>query len=225
MQAARPPDAAMPHTVARSQTASEELANALSHGLGAVLAALFSPQLIARALDAGAVHAVAAALFCGSMILLFAISAIYHWMQPGATKELLRRLDHAAIFLFIAGSYTPFMLGSVADAGGPWVLAIVWVIAAFGIVAKCVNRLTHPVLSTALYLGLGWISVFILDPLISNTPTTGVVLLVAGGVLYTLGAIVFHLDERIRYAHLVWHLLVLCASACHFVAVLEYAVL
>ncbi|MEJ8837236.1 PAQR family membrane homeostasis protein TrhA [Ramlibacter sp. AN1133] len=215
----------MPHTQARSQTASEELANSLSHGLGAVLAAIFSPQLIARSLDAGAVHGVAAALYCGSMILLFAVSAAYHWLQPGAMKDLLRRLDHAAIFLFIAGSYTPFMLGSVAEAGGTWVLAIVWTIAALGIVAKCVNRLTHPVLSTSLYLAMGWAAVFILEPLISNTPFTGVVLLVAGGVLYTLGAIVFHLDERIRYAHLVWHLLVLCASACHFIAVLEYAVL
>jgi hemolysin III len=117
------------------------------------------------------------------------------------------------------------MLGSVADAGGHWVLAVVWTIAAFGIVAKCVNRLTHPVLSTSLYLGLGWISVFILGPLISNTPAAGIVLLVAGGVLYTLGAIVFHLDERVRYAHFVWHLLVLSASACHFIAVLDYAVL
>ena len=215
----------MSQAVCRPQTASEELANSLSHGLGAVLAALFSPQLIARSLDAGPVHGLAAAIFCGSMIVLFSVSAIYHWLPQGATKDLLRRLDHAAIFLFIAGSYTPFMLGSVADAGGLWVLAAVWTIAAFGIVAKCVNRLTHPVLSTSLYLGLGWISVVILEPLISRTPPTGVVLLVSGGVLYTLGAIVFHLDDRIRYAHFVWHLLVLSASACHFVAVLKYAVL
>lgn len=214
----------MPHVQTRSQSDSEELANALSHGSGALLAAVFSPQCITRALEAGVIHAVAAAIFCGSMILLFSVSAAYHWLPRGSTKDLLRRLDHAAIFLFIAGSYTPFMLGSVADAGGMWVLAAVWVIAAFGIVAKCVDRLTHPVLSTSLYLGLGWISVFVLEPLISSTPPAGVVLLVGGGVLYTLGAIVFHLDERIRYAHFVWHLLVMSASACHFVAVLNYAV-
>jgi hemolysin III len=209
----------------RCQSEREEIANALSHGLGAVLAALFSPQLIARSLDAGAVHAIAAAVYCASMILLFSVSAVYHWVPAGATKDFLRRMDHAAIFLFIAGSYTPFMLGSVADAGGVWVLALVWTVAGFGIVAKCVNRLTHPYLSTALYLGLGWISVVILEPLFTKTPMPGVVLLVVGGVLYTVGAVVFHLDERIRYAHFAWHMLVLCASACHFMAVLHYAVI
>ncbi|HVE53466.1 MAG TPA: hemolysin III family protein [Ramlibacter sp.] len=214
----------MAQVQSRSQSHSEELANALSHGFGAVLAAAFSPQLIDRALEAGTVHGAAAAIFCVSMVLLFSVSAAYHWAPAGATKDMLRRWDHAAIFLFIAGSYTPFMLGSVADAGGRWVLAVVWTIAAFGMIAKCVNRLTHPILSTSLYLALGWISVVILDPLISNTPPAGVVLLVAGGVLYTLGAIVFHLDERFRYAHFVWHLLVLSASACHFFAVLNYAV-
>lgn len=214
----------MPHVETRSQTASEEFANAASHGAGAVLAAVFSPHCITRALEAGTVHGVAAAIFCVSMVLLFSVSAAYHWLPHGSTKELLRRLDHAAIFLFIAGSYTPFMLGGAADAGGLWVLGVVWTLAAFGIVAKCVNRLTHPVLSTSLYLGLGWISVFVLDPVIRTTPPTGVVLLFAGGVLYTLGAIVFHLDERIRYAHFVWHLLVMSASACHFVAVAHYAV-
>jgi len=214
----------MSNVQSRSQSAAEELANSASHGLGAVLAAVFSPQLIARSLEAGTIHGLAAAVFCGSMILLFSVSAAYHWMPAGSTKDLLRRLDHAAIYLFIAGSYTPFMLGSVAEHGGTWVLAVVWVVATMGIVAKCVNRLTHPLLSTSLYLGLGWMSVVILEPLIANTPATGVVLLVSGGVLYTLGAIVFHFDERIRYGHLVWHLLVLAAAACHFIAVLRYAV-
>jgi hemolysin III len=215
----------MSYVQARSQSKSEEVANALSHGLGAVLAALFSPPLIARSLEAGGVHGIAAAVFCASMILLFSVSAAYHWLPPGPTKDFLRRLDHAAIFLFIAGSYTPFMLGSVADAGGVWVLAVVWTVAAFGSVAKCINRLRHPVLSTSLYLALGWISVVILGPLIARTPTPGVVLIVSGGVLYTLGAIVFHLDDRIRYGHFIWHMFVLGASACHFVAVLRYAVL
>jgi hemolysin III len=215
----------MAHAQIRCQSEREEIANALSHGLGAVLAALFSPQLIARSLEAGAVHGIAAAVYCASMILLFSVSAVYHWVPAGATKDFLRRMDHAAIFLFIAGSYTPFMLGSVAEAGGLWVLALVWTVAGFGIVAKCVNRLTHPYLSTALYLGLGWIAVFILEPLFARTPMPGVVLLVMGGVLYTVGAVVFHLDERIRYAHFAWHMLVLFASACHFMAVLHYAVI
>jgi hemolysin III len=209
--------------VCRVQSPAEEVANSLSHGLGAVLAALFSPQLIENALRAGLVHGAAAAVYCVSMILLFSVSAAYHWLPQGATKDLLRRLDHAAIFLFIAGSYTPFMLGTVAEQGGYWVLTLVWLVATVGIVAKCANRLTHPVLSTAVYLGLGWLSVFILEPLMSAMPRDGFALIIAGGVLYTLGAVVFHFDNRLRYAHFVWHLLVLGASGCHFLAVMRYA--
>lgn len=209
-------------TVCRPQSRGEELANSLSHGLGALLAAIFSPQLIGKALDAGTIQALAAAVYCGSMILLFSISAAYHWIPPGGTKELLRRLDHAAIFLFIAGSYTPFMLGSLADEGGYWILALVWLVATAGTVAKCANRLTHPVLSTAAYLCLGWLSVFILKPLMSSMPMEGLTLIVSGGMLYTLGAVVFHFDDRIPYGHFIWHLLVLFASGCHFLAILKY---
>lgn len=213
----------MSHTASRAQTPSEEVANSLSHGLGAVVAAVFSPQLISNALEASAIHGIAAAVYCASMVLLFSVSAAYHWLPAGATKELLRRLDHAAIFLFIAGSYTPFMLGKMAEEGGYWFLGMVWLVATIGVVAKCANRLTHPALSTALYLGLGWMSVFILKPLMGAIPAEGLTLIVAGGGLYTLGAIVFHLDERIPYAHFVWHLLVLGASGCHFLAVYRYA--
>lgn len=213
----------MATTAYRIQSPSEEVANSLSHGLGAVLAALFSPQLIANALRIGKLHGAAAIVYCASMILLFSVSAAYHWLPPGRTKDVLRRLDHAAIFLFIAGTYTPFMLGSLAEEGGFWILALVWLVATVGTVAKCANRLTHPVLSTALYLGLGWLSVFILQPLMSAIPPEGLTLIVTGGALYTLGAVVFHFDHRIPYGHFAWHLLVLGAAGCHFVAVLRYA--
>ena len=213
----------MSATVCRAQTPSEEVANSLSHGLGAVLAAIFSPQLIGNALQAGTTQALAAAVYCASMIVLFSVSAAYHWIPPGSTKAFLRRLDHAAIFLFIAGSYTPFMLGALADEGGYWILALVWLVATVGMVAKCANRLTHPILSIATYLGLGWVSVFLLKPLWGSLPVDGLALIVSGGVLYTLGAIVFHYDDRIRYGHFIWHLLVLGASGCHFVAVMRYA--
>jgi hemolysin III len=214
----------MAHTACRAQTPSEEIANSLSHGLGAVLAALFSPRLIGQALEAGSAQGIAAAVYCASMILLFSVSAAYHWVPPSRTKDLMRRLDHAAIFLFIAGTYTPFMLGSLAQEGGTWLLALVWLVATVGTVAKCANRLTHPFISTGLYLGLGWFAVFLLEPLMHAIPPEGLALIVAGGVLYTLGAIVFHLDERVPYAHFAWHLLVLGASGCHFVAVMRYAV-
>jgi hemolysin III len=214
----------MSQIACRAQSSSEELANALSHGLGAVLAAVYSPELIAHALRAGTVHALGAALYCGSMILLFSISAIYHAVPAGATKDLLRRLDHAAIFLFIAGSSSPFLLGKLADQGGYWIVALVWLVATVGGVAKCANRLTHPFLSTALYMGLGWLAVFMLQPLMAAIPSGGIALIVAGGILYTIGAVVFHFDERVPFAHFAWHLLVLGASGCHFVAVLRYAI-
>ena len=212
----------MATTACRAQSPSEEVANSLSHGAGALLAAIFSPQLIGNAFHAGAVQGLAASGYCASMILLFSVSAAYHWLPQGATKQLLRRLDHAAIFLFIAGTYTPFILGKMAQESGYWILALIWLVATTGTIAKCANRLTHPILSTALYLGLGWLSVFILEPLMHTMPPEGLALIVTGGVLYTLGAIVFHFDERVRYAHFVWHLLVLAASGCHFVAVLRY---
>jgi hemolysin III len=211
----------MAHALSRAQSSNEEIANSLSHGLGAVLAAVFSPQLIANALQAGMAQGIAAVVYCASMILLFSVSSAYHWLPQGATKDLLRRLDHAAIFLFIAGSYTPFVLGALADEGY-WFLATVWLIATVGTAAKCANRLTHPVISTGLYLGLGWLAVFILQPLMTSLPPEGLALLVTGGALYTLGAVVFHFDDRIPYAHFVWHLLVLGASGCHFVAILRY---
>lgn len=211
-------------TIGRAQSPSEEIANSLSHGLGALVAALYSPQLLDNALRSSTTQGLAAAVYCASMILLFSISAAYHWLPQGPAKALLRRLDHAAIFLFIAGSYTPFMLGTVVEQGGYWILALVWLVATAGTVAKCANRLTHPVLSTAVYLGLGWLSVLFLEPLMSALPREGLALILSGGVLYTLGAVVFHFDDRIRYGHFIWHLLVLAASGCHFLAVLRYVV-
>lgn len=208
----------------RPQTAGEEIANSLSHGLGAVVAAAFAPQMIQSALASGAMQGLAAAVYCASMVLLFTISAVYHWLPAGHTKDLLRRLDHAAIFLFIAGSYTPFMVGLLGEQGGYWILTVVWLVATVGMVAKCANMLRNPIVSTALYMGLGWLSVFILHPVMGSLPTDGIALIAAGGLLYTLGAVVFHFDDRIRYAHFVWHLLVLGASGCHFLVVLRYVV-
>lgn len=219
-----PREPSMSQAVCRPQSASEELANSLSHGIGAVLAALFSPQLIARSLDAGPVHGLAAAIFCGSMILLFSVSAIYHWLPQGATKDLLRRLDHAAIFLFIAGTYTPFLLGVLADNGGPWILAVVWFVALLGVGAKLTDRIRHPLLSTLLYVGMGWMAAFMLGPLADEMAPAGLALIIAGGLLYTVGAVVFHFDDRIRYGHLLWHVLVLAACACHFIAVAQFAI-
>jgi hemolysin III len=212
----------------RPQTRGEEIANAISHGLGALLAIAALPILVTRAIGHGEVaDVVAAAIFASTGILLYGISTLYHALPAslagGRVKQWLMRLDHAAIYVFIAGSYTPFTLGVLHAGPGVALLIAVWAAAAFGVTIKLLNRLRHPLVSTALYLAMGWVVVFAIGPLVERTPGPGLALLVAGGLSYTLGAVVFLLDNRLRYAHFVWHLFVLGGSVCHFFAALFYA--
>lgn len=210
----------------RPQTLGEEIANAISHGLGALLAVAALPILVTRAMGHGGVaDVVAAAVFAASAILLYGISTLYHALPAslGRAKAWLVRLDHAAIYVFIAGSYTPFTLGVLHSGPGLTLLIVVWAAAAFGVAIKLLNRLRHPGVSTALYLAMGWVVVFAAGPLVQQMPAAGLALLVAGGLSYTLGAVVFLLDNRLRYAHFVWHLFVLGGSVCHFFAALFYA--
>lgn len=212
----------------RPQTLGEEIANAISHGLGAALAIAALPILVIRAMNhGGTADVAAAAIFAATAILLYGISTLYHALPAslanGRVKAWLVRLDHAAIYVFIAGSYTPFTLGVLHTGPGLTLLIAVWAAAAFGVTIKLLNRLRHPLVSTALYLAMGWVVVFAVGPLVERMPAGGLALLVAGGLSYTLGAFVFLLDNRLRYAHFVWHLFVLGGSVCHFFAALFYA--
>ncbi len=217
-----------PSPTDRPQTLGEEIANATSHGLGMLLAVAALPVLVMRAVSQGGMaDVVAAAIYAGTMILLYGISTLYHALPAslaqGRAKAWLMRLDHAAIYVFIAGSYTPFTLGVLNTGPGVTLLVAVWAAAAFGVAIKLMNRLRHPLVSTALYLAMGWVVVFAFGPLVQRMPGPGLALLVAGGLSYTLGALVFLLDNRLRYAHFVWHLFVLGGSVCHFFAALWYA--
>ncbi|RQP24025.1 PAQR family membrane homeostasis protein TrhA [Piscinibacter terrae] len=208
----------------REQTLAEEIANAVSHGIGFLLAVASLPILVYVAAREGhAADVVAASVFSTTMMLLYFVSTLYHAVPAGRIKTWLNRLDHAAIFLFIAGSYTPFVLGVL---NGPWgwsLFGVVWAIAAVGVTLKLLNRLSHPLLSTGLYVAMGWVAVVAAGPLVHRMPAAGLVWLVAGGLSYTAGAIVFLFDSRFRFAHFLWHLFVLAGSICHFFAALWYA--
>lgn len=208
----------------RPQTLGEEVANAISHGLGLLLAIAALPILVVHASRQGStVDVVAASVFAATMILLYLVSTLYHSLPRGRAKVWLNRIDHAAIYLFIAGSYTPFTLG-VLEGGWGWSLfGVVWATAAFGVAVKLLDRLRHPWVSTGIYLAMGWVAVVAAGPLFERMSAEGLAWLVAGGLSYTAGAVVFMYDNRIRYAHFAWHLFVLGGSACHFVAALGHA--
>jgi hemolysin III len=208
----------------RPQTLGEEIANSLSHGLGFVAALASAPILVVTTAQTGkAVNIAAAAIFAATMVLLYCASTIYHAVPYRRAKALLRKLDHGAIFLLIAGTYTPFMLGALS---GPWgwtLLGLVWSLAVIGVTLKAFDRIEHPLASLGLYLLMGWLCVFALGPLLDRVPLQGLVLLGAGGFAYMAGVAFFATDSRVRYGHFIWHLFVLAGTGCHFFAVLGYA--
>jgi hemolysin III len=209
----------------RPQTWGEELANAISHGIGFLLAAASLPILVSFAAQRGAaINVVAASVFSATMILLYLVSALYHGLPAGLAKAWLNRLDHAAIYVFIAGSYTPFVLGVLHGAWGWTLFGVVWGIAAIGVAAKLFNRLKHPLWSTGLYVAMGWVAIVAVQPMMVRMSGAGFAWLLVGGLAYTAGAVVFLFDSRLRYGHFVWHLFVLVGSTCHFFAALWHAV-
>lgn len=209
---------------ARTQTMGEEIANAVSHGIGFVLAAASLPVLVHFAAERGGpANVVAASLFAATAIVLYLVSTLYHALPAGRAKDWFNRMDHAAIYVFIAGSYMPWLLGALRGAWGWSLFGVVWGAAALGVAAKLLDRLRHPLWSTGLYVAMGWVALVAIVPLVERVPGAGLAWLVTGGVAYTLGAAVFLFDNRVRYAHFVWHLFVMAGSACHFVAALGYA--
>jgi hemolysin III len=159
-------------------------------------------------------------VFTATMLLVYAMSSAYHAAPAGPTKGLLKRLDHAAIYLFMAGTFTPFALDHAQ--GGP-LLALVWSVAAAGVAMKLAGYLRQRALSTALYLAFGWLVFAAAQPLLASLGREGMQWLLAGGIAYCAGTLFFLFDQQLRFGHLVWHLFVLAGSGCHFVAVLKHA--
>jgi hemolysin III len=207
----------------REQTPGEEIANSVSHGLAMLLSIAALPVLVAEAASRGAAHVVGASLFAGTMILLYAVSAVYHAAPAGQVKRWLMRLDHASIYLFIAGSYMPFVFGVLWGAWGWTLFGIVWAAALLGVASKLLDWLRHPLWSTGLYLAMGWSGLIAAAPLIDVISGAGLAWLVAGGLAYSGGVVFFLLDSKLRYAHFAWHLCVMAGSTCHFFAALWYA--
>ena len=208
----------------RPQSLGEEIANSLSHGIGLVAALAALPVLIIAAARQGStVNVAAASVFAASMVLLYLASALYHALPRNRFKKVFRKLDHGAIYFLIAGTYTPFTLGVLHGAWGWTLFGLVWGLAGVGVVLKAFDRLSHPFVSTGLYLLMGWIVLIAIKPLSSLLPTSGLLWLVAGGLAYTAGVAFFVADSRLRYSHFVWHLFVMAGTTCHFFAVLWYA--
>ena len=201
----------------------EEVANSISHGLGLVLAIIAVPILVLAAVRGGSVHfIVGACVFGGTIILLYLASTLYHSISHEVTKDICRLFDHTAIFLLIAGTYTPFSLGVLR---GPWgwsLLAVIWTLAIVGITLKIRKRTRHSRITIVLYVIMGWLAIVAVKPMVMLIPVPGIMLIFAGGIAYT-GGLAFFALERIRYNHFIWHLFVIAGTACHFFAVLWYA--
>ena len=208
----------------RLQSRGEELANCVSHGAGLLMALVSAPILIALTAHAGSLaNVVGAAIFAVCVVLTYLNSTIYHAVPAGRVKQIFRRFDHSAIFLLIAGTYTPFTLGVLR---GPWgwsLFAAVWGLAALGLMLMYSNHLSNAWLSNGLYLAMGWLILVAVVPMLARMQVAGLLWLLAGGLAYSVGVVFYALDAKLRFGHFVWHLFVLAGTICHFFAVLGYA--
>ena len=213
----------LPMREERTQSPGEEIANSVSHGVGLLAAIAAAPVLVFSAARHGGTARIAgASVFAATMVLLYLTSTLYHALPRNRAKRVFQVLDHAAIFLMIAGTYTPFTLGVLR---GPWgwtLFVLVWGLALAGVVLTATGGARYPKLRTGLYLGMGWLILIAAKPLWLRVPPWGLFWLSAGGIAYTAG-VAFYAAKRVRYTHFVWHLFVIAGTACHFIAVLRFA--
>ena len=208
----------------RASTHGEHLANTLSHGIGLLLAIGALPLLVIDALRLDSGLAVAgAAIFGGTAIAMYLTSTLYHAFPQANRNGWLRRLDHSAIYLLIAGTYTPVLLGVLRGTAGWAMLAVIWTLAVAGVVFKLLAGARFRKVSVALYVAMGWAALALIQPLWTHMQPGGLAWLFAGGVAYTAGVAFYLMHERMRYSHFIWHLFVLAGTGCHLVMVLRYA--
>lgn len=207
----------------RTQSLGEEIANSVSHGVGLLASVVAAVVLVlAAARQGGTARIVGACVFSAAMVLLYLASTLYHALPGNRAKRVFQVLDHTAIFLMIAGTYTPFTLGVLRGTWGWTLFGLVWGLALAGVVLATAGGGRYPKLRVGLYLAMGWLILIAIKPLWLRVPPRGLFWLFAGGVAYTVG-VAFYAAKRVRYSHFVWHLFVIAGTACHFVAVLRFA--
>ncbi|MCU7934347.1 MAG: hemolysin III family protein [Candidatus Thiodiazotropha sp. (ex Dulcina madagascariensis)] len=205
-------------------TLGEEIAHAVTHGIGIVLSIAGLALMVSFASLYGDVwHITSCSIYGATLILLYTASTLYHGITAPRVKRILQRIDHAAIFLLIAGTYTPFTLVNLRGGWGWALFGLVWGIAVFGVVLEALRWRRLKWFSLTLYLGLGWLVIVALEPLIESVETGGLILLLIGGLCYSLG-VIFYVWERLAYHHAVWHLFVMAGSVLHFFSVFFYVV-
>jgi len=212
-------------TVHHASGTAAEIANSVTHGLGILLSiAALSSMVTVASLHGTARHIVGAAIFGTALVLLYTMSTLYHALRGPGIKKLFKILDHSAIYVLIAGTYTPFCLSTLK---GPWgwsLFGVIWGLAALGITFKAVfSAGRFPQLSTAVYLGMGWLVMVAARPLWVHLPRPGMYWLMAGGLCYSLG-VVFYVAKNLKFHHAIWHLFVLGGSLCHVAAVLGFVI-
>lgn len=214
--------ARLPVPTDRNYSTAEELAHTLTHGIGALIAVLGLVVLVVTVAETrDPWHITGAALFGGALVLMYAASTAYHHAKSPALKLKLRAVDHAAIYLLIAGTYSPFMLVMFRDSFGLPLFIGLWVLAAAGVIFKIFATGRFEKTSVAIYLFMGWVILFVAKPVFQAMETGGLILLVAGGLAYTVG-VVFYRWHSLPHHHTIWHLFVMAGSAFHYFAVLYF---
>lgn len=208
----------------RDQSRGEELANSISHGIALFAILVGTPFIIMNAIKQGDVGQIfGTSVFCATAIFLYLSSTVYHALEIGKTKRLFKVIEHSAIFFLIAGTYTPFTLGVIKGVWGWTLLGLVWSLVVAGVALKIFEKKPHPIISTSLYLFMGWLMVLAINPLFEKMPTTGILLLVTGGLFYTIGVVFFATDSKLQYGHFIWHLFVIGGTTFHYFAVFWYS--